>query len=102
MGFNFEFFAIVVFVMAVLGLAAWREINRAGKEFEEDCRKEKEARTIEAAKVRKDYEEMIKINMDHYNEACNMEPFCGGSDAHTRSRAAVARAQEAARASMKP
>lgn len=33
--------------------------------------------------------------LDTYNQACNMEPFCG--DAHTRSREAVAKAQEAAR-----
>lgn len=98
---NFEFFAIVVFVMAVLGSLAWKQIKRAGEKFEEDCWKERETFRVAADKVSQDAEETRKVNLDLYNEACSMEPFCGAGDAHTRSREAVARAQAAARASMK-
>lgn len=74
---NFEFFAIVVFVMAVLGALAWKQIKRAGEKFEEDCRKERETFRVAADKVSQDAEETRKVNLDLYNEACSMEPFCG-------------------------
>lgn len=74
---NFEFFAIVVFVMAVLGSLAWRQINRTADKFEEDCRKEQETRRVAANKVAQSYAEAHLLQRDLYNEACSMEPFCG-------------------------
>lgn len=77
---NFEFFAIVVFVMAVLGLAAWREIK--AKRDEAEARMDRyEEKARRAAQARRNEEEDARLAKlyaaDDYNEACNIEPFCG-------------------------
>lgn len=102
MEYSFEFFALVLFVVVLAGIL-WilEKTSEAGRNIMAtlDSVKSDEQQVAEelALEKRQRLEEL-----DAYNEACNMEPFCGGSDAHARSRAAVARAQEAARASMKP
>ena len=100
--FSFESFALVCIFVALGAYLVWQQVKEAGQRVQDitDRRlishwKDELAKSDEAERRRMVYE------ADQYNEACNMEPFCGGSDAHTRSRAAVARAQEAARASVK-
>lgn len=100
---SFESLALVVLVIALGAHLVWAEIKAAGQRVQDitDRRlinhwKDELDKPDEAERRRMVYE------ADRYNDQCSsMEPFCGGSDAHTRSRAAVARAQEAARASMK-
>lgn len=103
---NFDLFALVVFGMAVLGYAAWRQAKRIGEKFEADFKaqyEETNKRNGDAAdKVRRDYEKTTQMNLDRYNEkkraqaeideawrrkvvyeadkynqAASMEPFCG-------------------------
>lgn len=77
---NFEFFAIAVFVVAILGLAAWREIKTKRDEAEARMDRYEEKRRIveKARKIAEEDMHLAKLYAaDHYNEACNMEPFCG-------------------------
>lgn len=103
---NFDLFAIVVFGMAILGYAAWRQAKRIGEKFEEDfkaqCEKDAKRYGDAADKVRRDHEKTAQMNLDRYNEksrtqgeideawrrrkvyeadkaneAASMEPFCG-------------------------
>ncbi|WP_443700182.1 hypothetical protein [Pseudomonas sp.] len=82
---HFEFFAIIVFVMAVLGLATWRQIKRTSERFKYDvewyeekrkAEKTKEELRIKALQDERDRRRMI-YEADAYNQASNMEPFCG-------------------------
>lgn len=73
---NCEFFAIVVFVVAVLGLAAWREIKTKRDEAEARMERYKEAARRYAEKIKEQQIDKFQA-ADAYNEACNMEPFCG-------------------------
>lgn len=73
---NIEFFAIVVFVVAVLGLAAWREIKAKRDEAEARMERYEEAARRYAEKLKEQEDENLYA-VDAYNEACNMEPFCG-------------------------
>lgn len=103
MEYSFEFFALVLFVVVLAGILwVFEKTSEAGRNI---------MATLDSPPVKSDeqqvaedvaYRNRVIYEADQYNEAASMEPFCGGSDAHTRSRAAVARAQEAARASMKP
>lgn len=103
---NFDLFALVVFGMAVLGYAAWRQAKRIGEKFEADfkaqCEKDAKRYGDAADKVRYDHEKTTQINLerynekrrmqaeideawrrkvvyeaDHYNESASMEPFFG-------------------------
>jgi len=69
---KFDLFALVVFGMAVLGLAAWRQIKRVGGKFEADFKaqcEENEKRYVDAAdKIRRDHEKTTQMNLDRYNE----------------------------------
>lgn len=93
---GFEFAILVAIIIGIIILLhvmeARRRINAANSQPQDDD----QAKEDERQRRRMVHE------ADAYNEAASMEPFCGGSDAHTRSREAVARAQAAARASMKP
>lgn len=73
---NIEFFAIVVFVVVVLGLAAWREIKAKRDEAEDRMELYEEAARRYAEKLKEQEDEKLYA-VDAYNEACNMEPFCG-------------------------
>ena len=100
--------------MALCGIAfivylIWRSesvdrITFLAREREEDKKqKERESDARDRRRMIYETDEKQKLmEADTYNEAANMEPMCGGSDAYTRSREAVARAQKAARDSMKP
>lgn len=73
---NFEFFAIVVFGMAILGALAWRQIKRTRDEAEARMESYEEAARRNAAKLKK-YALDKAYAADRYNEAASMEPFCG-------------------------
>lgn len=84
--------AIIIGIIILLNvMEARRRINAANSQPQDDD----QANEDEAQHRRMVHEADSKPCAD-------LEPFCGGSDAHTRSREAVKRAQEAARASMKP
>lgn len=84
--------AIIIGIIILLNvMEARRRINAANSQPQNDD----QAKEDERQRRRMVHEADSKPCAD-------LEPFCGGSDAHNRSREAVARAQAAARASMKP
>lgn len=95
--------ALLGIVAVIAGYLAWREIKEAGDNMAEyDARVKAwgEKQTDEDRQAREDHRARLAAYNDTEHEACaSMEPFCG--DAHTRSREAVARAQKAARDSLK-
>lgn len=103
MEYSFEFIALVLFVVVLAGILwIFEKTSEAGRNI---------MATLDSSPIKSDEQQVAEdlafrnkalYEADQYNESASMEPFCGGSDAHTRSRAAVARAQAAARASMKP
>lgn len=94
---SFESFALFVFIMALVAGMAWRQMRWAAKPVEDSM----ELRTQDSAA--QDFREaQAHYNDTEHEQPCaSMEPMCGAGDAHARSREAVARAQAAARASMK-
>jgi len=100
MEYSFEFFALVLFVVVLAGILwIFEKTSEAGRNIMAtlDSAKSDEQQVAEDLAFRK------KAVYEADSKPCaDLEPFCGGSDAHTRSREAVARAQAAARASMKP
>lgn len=95
---SFESFALFVFIVALGAGMVWRNMRWAAKPLE-DSRNDREA----SARAEVFREWQAEYNDTEHEQPCaSMEPMCGAGDAHTRSREAVARAQAAARNSMKP
>ena len=98
---SFESFALVCIFMALGAYLVWQQVKAAGRNIEATLDSQPE----DAVSGQAQEDEKQRRYMVHEADSkpcADLEPFCGGSDAHTRSRAAVARAQEAARASVKP
>lgn len=79
MGYEFESLALFVFILVLaVGLEIWTRMSEAGRNI---------MATVDSPKVKSD-EQMVAEELvldkqqrlealDAYNEACNMEPFCG-------------------------
>lgn len=79
MEYDFEFFALVLFVVVLAGILwVFEKTSDAGRNI---------MATLDSPKVKSDEqlvaEELALEKLQHlesldaYNEACNMEPFCG-------------------------
>ena len=97
MEYSFEFFALVLFVVVLAaGLEVWARMSEAGRNI---------MATLDSPPVKSDEQQVAEElarekrqrleALDAYNEACNMEPFCGGAE--KRSREAIGKALKAAR-----
>lgn len=76
---SFESFALVCIFVALGAGMAWRQMRWAAKPVEDsrDQRKEDAKPITDKQPTREEEQIMRLIAADLYNEACNMEPFCG-------------------------
>lgn len=96
---SFESFTLVCIFVALGAYLVWQQVKEAGRNIEATLDHSEEYAVSGQAKE----DEAQRRRMVHEADCpycADMEPFCGGSDSHARSRAAVARAQEAARDSV--
>ena len=78
MEYSFEFFALVLFVVVlVIGLEVWARMSEAGSNI---------MATLDSPPLKSDEQQVAEdlafrnkavYEVDQYNEAASMEPFCG-------------------------
>lgn len=76
MEYSFEFFALVLFVVVLAGILwIFEKTSEAGRNIMAtlDSVKSDEQQVAEDLAFRN----RVIYEADQYNEACNMEPFCG-------------------------